>query len=172
MAVRAKLRTPVLPLSDLSAETQPFGLLVLPDDVAPVLAILSGMGPQVPKLVQVDVNGNLQTARTLGSQSALSVPAVNTAAVITITPAGGTRIVLDHIVYSYSAAPTGGNLLITDGGVTVMNIDDTGAGQQAILQGSPGLQSTAIDNVIVITLAAAGAAVTGKLFALFHSINV
>lgn len=172
MAVRAKVRTPVLPLGDLSAETQPFGLLVVPDDVAPVLAILSGMGPLVPKLVQTDVNGNLQSARTLGSQSALNVSAVNTNAVVTITPAGGTRIVIDHIVYSYSAAPTGGRLTIVDGATTVFDIDDTGAGQQAFLQGSPGLASLAIDNVITATLFAAGAAVVGKLFVMFHSINV
>lgn len=172
MAVKAKVRTPVLPWSDLGADVQPFGLATIPDDLAPVLAVLSALGPFGPKLVATDSNGNLQIARPLGSQSALNTPAVNTNAVVTLTPPGGSRIVIDSIIYSYNAAPTGGRITIVDGATTVMDIDDTGAGQQALLQGTSGLASLAIDNAVVITLFAAGAAVTGKLFAMFHTVNV
>lgn len=172
MGARAKVRTPVVPWSDLAADVSLSQLLSIPDDLALVLGILAAQGPNGPKLVQSDVNGFLQIARPLGSQSALNLPAVNTNAVVTLTPPGGSRIVIDSIVYSYNAAPTGGRITIVDGATTVMDIDDAGAGQQAILQGTSGLASLAIDNVVVITLFAAGAAVTGKLFAMFHTINV
>lgn len=172
MGARAKVRTPVVPWGDLTADVALTNLLTIPDDLALVLGILAAQGPNGPKLVQTDVNGFLQLARLLGSQSSNGVSGANAPVTVTLTPPGGTRIVLDHIVYSYSAAPTAGRLTIVDGAATVFDIDDTGAGQQAFLQGSPGLASTAIDNVVAITLAAAGAAVVGKLFVMFHTINV
>lgn len=172
MGILAKIRVPILPFSDLNADGQITNQLQMPGDVQPTMAVLAAQSATGPKLVQADTQGNLQGAPSLGVGSALSTPAVNTAAVVTLTPAGGQRIVVDYIVYSYNAAPTGGRVTIVDGATTVMDIDDAAAGQQSILQGSPGLRSLAIDNVVVITLAAAGAAVTGKLFVMFHTINV
>lgn len=87
------------------------------------------------------------------------VPAANTAAIVTFTAVVGQRHVLEFVAWSYSAAPTGGRLTITDGGVTVLDVD--------IIAGGPGVLDvqlrSEINSAVVATLAAAGAAITGKL---------
>jgi len=93
-------------------------------------------------------------------------PTGNTAAVITIAAVADQRIIIDSIQWSYSGAPTGGRLSITDGGVTIFDIDITAAGPGGFgltLPASGGLKSPAAGSAIVITLAAGGAGVTGKL---------
>lgn len=92
----------------------------------------------------------------------------------TATGAGGaaTTITLDaetdiaHTVrevhYSYSAAPTGGGLTIKDGATDVIfDVHVTAAGPGSVLFGS-GKQGTS-GRSMVITLAAPGGAVVGKL---------
>lgn len=92
----------------------------------------------------------------------------------TVTGAGGgaAAITLDaetdisHVIrdvhYSYSAAPTGGGLTIKDGATDVIfDIHITAAGPGSVLFGS-GKQGTS-GRSMVVTLAAPGGAVVGKL---------
>lgn len=63
---------------------------------------------------------------------------------------------------SYSAAPTGGRLTITDNAVTVFDLDITTAGPFTIPL-PDGIQNLAVNTALVFTLAAGGAAVVGKI---------
>lgn len=92
----------------------------------------------------------------------VNAPAVNTAAVITVPATPGRLSSLKGVTLSYNAAPTGGRLTIVDGAATVLDIDITAAGPLHI-PFSDGLLSAARNTTWTITLAAAGAAVTGKL---------
>ena len=96
-----------------------------------------------------------------GATPSVNEPAVNVAAVITLAAEAGRRNVVRYLAWSYSAAPTGGRLTVTDGGANRLVIDITAAGHGslAITNGFQG----AVNSAIVVTLAAAGAAVTGKL---------
>jgi hypothetical protein len=89
-------------------------------------------------------------------------PAAATAAVITKAAAGaGIHHVISGIAFSYSAAPTGGNLTITDGGVTVFNIDITAAGWGQINFDEPIMGDA--NAAMVVTLASGAGAVVGKV---------
>lgn len=54
---KIEIYTNVLPLGDLQAQGGPDAHLVIPDDLAPVLALLSVMTPLGPQLLNADVNG-------------------------------------------------------------------------------------------------------------------
>lgn len=106
-------------------------------------------------------------AQLLSRQSTLAgvteskhVPAANTAAVITLAAAEGRRHVAHYIQWSYSAAPTGGRLTVEDGaGNIILDLDITAAGPGGltlVLIGSANTQ-------MIISLAAGGAAVVGKI---------
>ena len=91
-------------------------------------------------------------------------PAANTAAVVTLAADPEQVHVLDRLEFSYDGAPTGGSITVAIGGSTVF--------QHTITAGGPG-QFT-FDNAplygglnasMVITLAAGGAGVVGKLTA-------
>ncbi len=88
-------------------------------------------------------------------------PAANVAAVLTYAADANGKHTLGAIFFSYSAAPTGGRLTVTDGGATVFDLAITGAGPDAIYFDPPlsGTQNAAL----VITLAAGGGTVAGKL---------
>lgn len=90
------------------------------------------------------------------------VPAANTAAVVTLPAVAGRINVVKYLAWSYSGAPTGGRLSITDGGVTVFDVDITAGGHGSIPLG-PGFQSGARNAAVVATLAAGGVGLTGKL---------
>ena len=86
-------------------------------------------------------------------------PAANTAATITLAaPTSGNRRI-NQIAWSYDGDPTGGRLSITDGGSTVFDLD--------ITKGGPGYLPHPIQitdgAAMVITLAAGGDGITGKL---------
>ncbi|MCS6851766.1 MAG: hypothetical protein NZ700_11430 [Gemmataceae bacterium] len=92
----------------------------------------------------------------------------NTPAVVYYPPAGATRChVLGGVAWSYSGVPLGGQLTIEDGsGRVVRRFDITEPGLDAIgfdppLKGSP-------NTALILTLAAAGPGVFGKLNALSH----
>jgi len=97
------------------------------------------------------------------NQTALS--AGGAAVSISLTPASPNDFVeVGQIEYSYSAAPTGGGITITDGGATVYQLDansSTGAAQQ--VQYLQPRVARAKGNTIVITLASGGGAIVGKL---------
>ena len=86
-------------------------------------------------------------------------PAANTAAVITLAAKENLKNVIHYIQWSYSAAPTGGRLFITFGGVTKFDVDITAAGPGGFDFYLPGI----VNEAVVITLAAGGAAIVGKL---------
>jgi hypothetical protein len=97
----------------------------------------------------------------------VATPAVNTAAVVTYAAVAGQSHAITGIAYSYNAAPTGGNLKIEDGtGTTVFSMDLVAAGPGVVLF-NPAKIGTA-GRALIITLAAAGAAVTGKASVLNH----
>ena len=100
--------------------------------------------------------------RVVAAAADLNVPAANTAAVITYAAVAAAKHVLAGVIVSYSAAPTGGRLTITDNAVTIFDIDITGAGPQVITFPEP-IKGAAVNTAMVLTLAAAGAAVVGKL---------
>jgi hypothetical protein len=89
-------------------------------------------------------------------------PASNTAAVVTIAAVTGKQNAISGIAWSYNAAPTAGNLKIENGsGVTVFSIDITAAGPGFIpwpvaIRGS-------VTTALIVTLAAGGAGVSGKV---------
>lgn len=86
-------------------------------------------------------------------------PAANTAAVITLTAVENRRHTVHFVQWSYTAAPTGGRLTIDVGGVTKFDVDITAAGP-----GGFNLYIVAgVNQEVVITLAAPGGVVVGKL---------
>lgn len=91
----------------------------------------------------------------------VSYPAVNTAAVVTYAAAPTNTHAVLMIDGSYNAAPTGGRLSITDGAQTILDMDIAASGPFHFVF-DPGLEGQ-INSAMVVTLAAAGAAVTGKL---------
>jgi hypothetical protein len=101
------------------------------------------------------------------SGSDVHIPSSNTAAVVTYAAAGsGVSHVLGGISWSYNATPTGGNIKIEDGATTVLSLDITSAGPGYIpfARAKKGTANTAL----VVTLAAGGSGVSGKLSILSH----
>ena len=96
-----------------------------------------------------------------------SFPAVNVAAVVTKTAVAGQRHAIYGILFSYNAAPTGGRLTVTDGGVTVIDLQVNAAG--AVLIPFNYQMAFGVNSEVVVTLAAGGAAVTGKLQLIGHT---
>lgn len=88
-------------------------------------------------------------------------PAANTAAVVTLAATPGYAHVISQIIWSYSDTPTGGKLTITVGSTDLPDIH--------IISGGPGFFTFwppvkgHQNEAIVVTLAAAGAAVSGTL---------
>lgn len=94
----------------------------------------------------------------------VSAPAINTAAVVTLAANATKRHYLTQIDFSYEgAAPAAnGNLIVEDeAGTTVFNIDIALEGDRTINFFNP-LRGR-VNKAMVITLAAGGASVTGKL---------
>jgi hypothetical protein len=92
----------------------------------------------------------------------LHAPAANTAAVVTLAaPGAGRQHRVWNIYWSYDVNPTAGGLTITDGGDTVFSIAITksGPGYVRYPQAGEGGPNAAV----VVTLAAGGAGVTGKV---------
>ncbi len=97
-------------------------------------------------------------------------PAANTAAVVTYAAVAGKRHAITGVYWSYDGAPTGGNLIIEDGsGTTVFSIDITAAGPGYII--FPLAKAGSINTALIVTLAAAGASVTGKVSVMNHWIE-
>jgi hypothetical protein len=90
----------------------------------------------------------------------VNAPAANTAAVITLAATADKKHYVPRVAWSYDAVPTGGRLTITDDGTTVFDMSITADGPGVI---DLGIESAAVNKAMVITLAAGGAAVTGKV---------
>jgi hypothetical protein len=87
----------------------------------------------------------------------------NDTAVITLAAATDTIHALDSLQWSYSAAPTGGKLTIAIGGSTVWEVDITAAGAGPNIIFPKGVYQTTGNEAMVLTLAAGGGAIVGKL---------
>lgn len=108
-------------------------------------------------------------ADVAGAAADIHAPAANTAAVVTYAAgAAGVHHVISGVAWSYAgAAPTGGNLKIEDGsGTTVFSIDITAEGPGFFTFPVPKAGSAA--TAMIVTLAAGGAGVTGKVSVLNH----
>lgn len=89
-------------------------------------------------------------------------PAANVAAVITYAAVAGERHRLTMISYSYSGAPAGGVLTVTDGATGVFGMDIVAAGPGSVPLPPGGIIGTDNQN-LVVTLGAGGAGISGKL---------
>jgi hypothetical protein len=102
------------------------------------------------------------------STSDVNLPTSNTAAVVTYAAVSDRCHSITGLAWSYDGAPTGGSLKVEDGsGTTVFKIDVTAAGPGVIYFNPPkmGTKNTAM----IITLAAGGSGVTGKVSILGHT---
>lgn len=126
-------------------------------------------------MLGVDANGQLAPI-TLSSGDGVAtnevhVPAAATAAVLTYAADTGVAHGLWEITYSYSAAPTGGRLTVTDGASdVVLDIDITAAGPNQLIfpKGKLGTAGRSM----VVTLASGAGAVVGKLNASHYTVTV
>lgn len=116
----------------------------------------------IMKRLRTLLGGTLAVREATAPASAAHVnaPAANTAAVITLAATVDKKHYLPRVVWSYDAVPTGGRLTITDDGNTVFDISITADGPGVI---DLGIESAAVNKALVITLAAGGAGVTGKV---------
>ncbi len=90
-------------------------------------------------------------------------PAAATAAVVTYAATVGKKHYIHSITWSYSAAPTGGNLKIEDvSGTTVFTTDITASGPGQLTFHRP-IVSSAANTAMIVTLASGAGAVVGKL---------
>jgi hypothetical protein len=123
-----------------------------------------GIAPE-PSVTRIRGVGAV-VASALSSTGDAHAPAANTAAVVTYSVVPG-RHCIGGVAYSYSGTPTGGNLLIENGaGTTVFTQDITAAGPGVVYfdvakEGSFG-------TAMIVTLAAGGGGVTGKVSVLSH----
>jgi len=93
-----------------------------------------------------------------------AVSAGGAAVSITLTPLNPNDFVeIGQIEYSYSAAPTGGGIQITDGGTVVYQLDASSAGAPQAVQFLQPRVARAKGNTVVITLLSGGGAIVGKL---------
>ena len=86
-------------------------------------------------------------------------PASNTAAVLTFAAVPNCRQAVYKIIWSYDSDPTGGQLTVTTGGEVLFQVDVTVGGPGFI----PILVTGKLNQNLVITLAAGGAGVSGKV---------
>lgn len=102
------------------------------------------------------------------SSSDVNAPAANTAAVVTYSASASAKHVINGIAWSYSANPTGGNLKVEDvSGTTVFSMDIT-TGGAGVVYFDPPKRGAAVNTAMIITLAAGGASVSGKVSVLAH----
>jgi hypothetical protein len=93
----------------------------------------------------------------------IHAPAANTAAVVTYAASAGKKHYLYGFTWSYSAAPTGGNLIIEDvSGTTVFTTDISAAGPGQLIFDPP-IVSSVVNTAMIITLHAGTGTVVGKL---------
>ncbi|HYV40101.1 MAG TPA: hypothetical protein VE988_30725 [Gemmataceae bacterium] len=101
------------------------------------------------------------------STADVHAPSSNTAAVVTYAAVSDRRHVISGVAWSYSAAPTGGQLTIEDGsGNTVFQIDITAAGPGVVYFTPP--KNGTLNTALIATLAAGGSSVSGKISIVGH----
>lgn len=126
----------------------------VPDLNATVLAGSEGA------LVGVE-SGGLKTAEA-PSTPQHGTAAANTAVTQTFAAVAAQAHRLTSLVVSYSAAPTGGRVTVSDGATVVFEVDVTAAGPVMVPLPAGGLKGS-VNTALTVTLAAAGAGVVGKV---------
>ena len=110
------------------------------------------------------VNPHGQGSRTIWSQSMIAsadqYTTLDAAAVVTITGQAGRKIVVEQVIWSYSAAPTGGAITIADG-TTTLSWDVTAAGFNECTFSPP--LAFASGATVTVTLADPGGTIVSKL---------
>jgi hypothetical protein len=102
-----------------------------------------------------------------GTAADTATPASNIAAVVTYAAPGTSyRNCISGVAWSYSAAPAGGNLSVTDGSTVIFTMGITAAGAGVVYFDPPRLSS--VNAALVITLAAGGSGVFGTLSVTGH----
>ena len=98
-------------------------------------------------------------------------PASNTAAIVTYNADATNKHCISGVAYSYDVLPTAGkNLKIEDGaGTVIFSIDIVSAKNGEIYFNPPKIGS--LNTNLIITLAAGGAGITGKVSILGHWIE-
>ena len=114
------------------------------------------MAASVPVVVASDQRPPTAPAST----AHVHAPAANTAAIVTLSAVVAKKHYLPRVVWSYDAVPTGGGLTVTDDGDTVFSISIPADGPGFV---PLGIESGTSNTDMVVTLAAGGAAVTGKV---------
>lgn len=130
-------------------------------------AAMSASMPVVIASDQSDVQ--VDEAPVEGAAADVHEPAVNTAAVVTYAGSAGVKHVITGVWWSYSGGiPTGGNLMVEDvSGTTVFVTDITEEGAGFCIFPKP-KKAALVNTAMIITLAAGGAGVTGKVSVLSH----
>lgn len=118
--------------------------------------------PPAPAAVALGSGAGAAAVQETPLTPASATAAVNTAVVLTINGVAGQTIRLSALSWSYSGAPTGGLITVVVNAVTILQADISAAGPGSFPIAQGGLVCQAGQNV-VITLAAAGAAVQGRV---------
>lgn len=92
----------------------------------------------------------------------IHLPASNTAAVVTYAADSAAAHIISGVVWSYSADPTGGNLKIENGSGTTVFSMDISSGGAGFIPFAP-FKKGSLNTAMIITLAAGGSGITGKL---------
>ena len=117
-------------------------------------------------LTPIFVNPHGQGSRTIWKQSVDASAAQETtgaggaSSVVTITAAAQRKIEVGQVFWSYDAAPTGGGVTISDG-TTSLTWAVTASGFDSVTFDPP--LAFAVGTNVVVTLAAPGGSVVGKL---------
>jgi len=139
--------------------------MALSDELKELMAY-EEIAPRVP----IDDEGNtLQKPIACAAADVHAPGSANTAAVITFSASAGNKHVITGVAWSYSGSGTlsGGELTIEDGSSNIVfDVDVTDKGPGFILFPRPKRGSTNTD--LIITLAAGGTDVTGKINVLNH----
>lgn len=123
------------------------------------------------RVIQSGTNniGDVDEAPIACASADVHAPAANTAAIVTYTASAGLKHVITGISWSYvGGIPSGGNLKVEDvSGTTIFTTDIDESGPGIIIFPKPKKSATA-NTAMIVTLAAGGNGVTGKVSILNH----
>lgn len=123
----------------------------------------------MPKKLKVpeDLGAAVPTGVYPFTTADVHAPAANTAAVVTYAANATKRHILQSIAYSYvGGTPVGGNIKVQDG-TDVVFTQDIATGGSGVIE-FPVPKHGSMNKAMVITLAAGGSGVTGKVSVLLH----
>lgn len=119
--------------------------------LTPPFVNASSQGARKVTPFPIPADGNQKETGTAGN-----------ATTITVTGQSERNVIVRQVAWSYSAAPTNGGVTITDGTTTYFDLHVTAGGPDAWIFSPPLAMPEGLS--AVVTLAAPGGAVVGKLF--------